>query len=72
MRDGDRGEQRKRRISLHLLLRPCVLRAEGGVVGGLDTLCTDKRSCGICPSVSSVPILKKGVRDRNIPSTFDL
>ena len=28
--DGDRGEQRKRRIGLHSLLRPCVLHPEGG------------------------------------------
>ena len=30
--------QRKRRVGLLSLLRPCVLRAEGGDVGGLDTL----------------------------------
>ena len=29
-RDGDKGEQRKRRVGLLSLLRPCVLRAEGG------------------------------------------
>ena len=30
--------QRKRRVGLLSLLRPCVLRAEGGDVGDLDTL----------------------------------
>ena len=29
-RDGDKWEQRQRRVGLHSLLHPCVLRAEGG------------------------------------------
>ena len=53
-RDGDGGEQQKRRIGLHSLLRPstmcqCCIQKEV-IVGGLDTL----RSCDISPLQTSV------------------
>ena len=43
-RDGDKGEQRKRRVGLLSLLRPCVLRA-GVIVGGHVT---SARQCLLC------------------------
>ena len=55
--DGDKGEQRKRRVGLHSLLRPCVLRAEGGDCWWFGhTVNSVQFSCDIFPSVSSVPI----------------
>ena len=55
MRDGDRGEQRKRRIGLHSLLHVYVLCAEGGDCWWFGH--TVYGSCDISLLVSSEPII---------------